>query len=140
MEMRYASFWTRFLAALLDGIILYILGTVIGFAVGVVFAASTGGKSQGVESLGFVVGILIGWLYHALTESSAKQATLGKQALGIIVTDLNGARISFGKATARYFSKWISSITFLIGYIMAAFTEKHQALHDMIAGTLVIKQ
>ena len=60
-------------------------------------------------------------------------------ALGIIVTDLDGNQISFGRANGRYWSKIVSSITLLIGYIMAGFTEKKQALHDIIAGTLVLK-
>jgi uncharacterized RDD family membrane protein YckC len=71
-------------------------------------------------------------------ESSSKQATLGKLALGIVVTDLNGNRISFGRATGRYFGKIVSGMIFAIGYIMAGFTEKKQALHDMIASCLVV--
>jgi uncharacterized RDD family membrane protein YckC len=66
--------------------------------------------------------------------------TIGKQALKIVVTDLEGKRIDFVKATIRYFSKIISSLILLIGYIMAAFTEKKQALHDIIAGTLVLEK
>ena len=79
-------------------------------------------------------------IYFAFMESSARQATLGKQALGIIVTDLNGNRIYFGKATARYFGKFISGLILGIGYIMAGFTEKKQALHDMMARCLVVKK
>ncbi|XWK90407.1 MAG: RDD family protein [Phormidium sp.] len=140
--MKYASFWSRFLAALLDSIILYILSVLAGFVVGFLFGASVAstGSTTGVEVLGFLVGITVSWLYYALSESSAKQATLGKQALGIVVTDLNGDRISFGKATARYFSKYLSAMILFIGYLMAAFTEKNQALHDIIAGTLVVKK
>ncbi len=80
------------------------------------------------------------WLYFALMESSVKQGTLGKMALGIIVTDANGNRISFGRATGRYFGKIISGAILCIGYIMAGFTEKKQALHDMIAGCLVVNK
>jgi len=137
--MNYASFWSRFLALLLDTIILYILGFMAGALVGYLFAASTG-STTGIEALGFLVGVVVGWLYYALSESSLKQATLGKQALGIVVTDLNGSRISFGKATGRYFGKYLSAITLLIGYLMAAFTEKNQALHDIIAATIVVKK
>jgi uncharacterized RDD family membrane protein YckC len=86
-------------------------------------------------SFGFFV---VGWLYHTWMESSRYQATLGKIALGIIVTDLNGARISFARANARFFGKWISGMIMNIGYLMAAFTEKKQALHDILAGCLVI--
>lgn len=137
--MTYASFWSRFLASLLDTIILYILAFMAGAVLGFVFASATG-ATEGFEALGFIVGIIVSWLYNALSESSPKQATIGKQALGIVVTDLNGERISFGKATARYFGKYLSTITLLIGYLMAAFTEKNQALHDIIVGTLVIKR
>ena len=79
------------------------------------------------------------WLYFALMESSSKQATLGKMALGIRVTDVNGNRIGFGRATGRHFAKILSGLILGIGFLMAAFTEKKQALHDMIAGTLVVK-
>lgn len=72
-------------------------------------------------------------------ESSAKQATLGKMALGIVVTDLEGARIGFGRATGRYFAKILSGLILGIGFLMAAFTERKQGLHDIIAGTLVVK-
>ncbi|HEY4678350.1 MAG TPA: RDD family protein, partial [Candidatus Angelobacter sp.] len=75
-------------------------------------------------------------LYFALQESSAHQATVGKRAMNIYVTDLQGRRISFGQATGRHFSRVLSSIL-AIGYIMVAFTEKKQGLHDIIAGTLV---
>jgi uncharacterized RDD family membrane protein YckC len=71
-------------------------------------------------------------------ESSSFQATLGKRALGLRVMAINGEAASFGRASARYFAKILSSIL-LIGYIMAAFTEKKQALHDRMAGCLVIR-
>lgn len=125
---QYASFGKRFLAALLDGVILAIINGLISAVLG---------KNSGLASL---VGILIAWLYYAVQESSEKQATLGKQALGIVVTDLEGKRIDFVKATIRYFSKILSTLILMIGYIMAAFTEKKQALHDMIAGTLVVNR
>jgi uncharacterized RDD family membrane protein YckC len=81
------------------------------------------------------------WLYFALMESSARQGTLGKIALGLFVTDLQGRRVSFGRATGRFFAKIITGlIPFFIGYIMAGFTEKRQALHDLIAGCLVLKK
>lgn len=73
-------------------------------------------------------------------ENSATQGTLGKLALGIKVTDLNGRRIGFGRATGRHFGKFISTLTLLIGYIMVAFTQKKQGLHDMMAGCLVVNR
>jgi uncharacterized RDD family membrane protein YckC len=143
--MNYADFWIRFVASFIDGIILNVLGSIIGFMIGIIVGISAGGRGDtGVlvtaQTLGFLAGAIITWLYQAFLESSSRQATLGKQAMGIVVTDLNGDRISFGKATVRSFSKYLSAIILLIGYIMAAFTEKKQALHDIIAGTLVVKK
>lgn len=85
------------------------------------------------------LGVILDWLYSAFFECSRRQATLGKIVLGLIVTDFHGNRISFGQASKRYFSKFISSIL-VIGYLMAAFTQNKQALHDLIAHTLVIQK
>ncbi|MBU0560532.1 MAG: RDD family protein [Bacteroidota bacterium] len=85
-----------------------------------------------------VISTLVQWLYYALMESSAKQATVGKIILNLRVTDMEGNRISFAKATGRYFGKIISSLLLNIGYIMAAFTDKKQALHDIMANCLVL--
>lgn len=134
---QYADFGKRFLAALLDGVIVTIISFLIGIVVGIVLSVI---NSDVLASLGNLVGIVIGWLYYAKQESSPKQATIGKDALGIVVTDLEGKRISFTKATVRHFSKILSGLILLIGYIMAAFTEKKQGLHDMIAGTLVVNK
>lgn len=84
--------------------------------------------------------MFLNWLYHALMESSAKQATLGKMLLKLKVTDLNGQRISFWKATVRHFSKILSTLILLVGYLMVGWTKKKQALHDKIAGCLVVRQ
>jgi uncharacterized RDD family membrane protein YckC len=130
---QYASFGKRFLAALLDGVILSIINILVGFVLGLILGRAG-------TQVGSLVGVLIAWLYYAYQESSDKQATIGKQALRIVVTDLEGKRIDFVKATIRYFSKIISALILLIGYIMAAFTEKKQALHDIIAGTLVLEK
>lgn len=127
----YAGFWKRFVAAIIDGCILMIVGLIIGGFISFV---------EGAGALGNITGIIIGWLYFALMESSSKQGTLGKMALGIKVTDLSGNAISFGKATGRHFSKIISTIILLVGYIMVAFTAKKQGLHDMIAGCLVVNR
>lgn len=75
----------------------------------------------------YILCIIIRWLYFAGMESSTRQATVGKGAGGIIVTDLNGSRISFGKATVRYFAKILSVMIFCIGYFKIAFTEKNRA-------------
>jgi len=151
--VKYAGFWWRFIAVIIDGIavgiaqqiiIIPLLG-VIGLSM---FNAQQGGGLSDESILLMITSMipifglsaLISWLYYALMESSKLQGTLGKMALSIRVTDLNGERISFGRATGRYFGKIISAFIFYIGFIMAGFTEKKQALHDMMAGCLVIKQ
>jgi len=85
------------------------------------------------------VSLVIGWIYSAGLESSVKQATLGKMALGMRVTDLAGRRISFGRATGRHFAKILSVLILGIGFLMVAFSEKKQGLHDKVAETLVMR-
>ena len=87
-----------------------------------------------------IFGLVLAWLYYTLFESSVKQATLGKLALGIAVKDIDGKRISFGRANARYWCKLLSCAILFIGYIMAGFSKKKQALHDILADTLVINE
>ena len=79
------------------------------------------------------------WLYYAFLESSSWQGTIGKKVVGLRVTDMNGNRISFGRATGRYFGMILSGMICFIGWLMIAFTEKKQGLHDMLASTLVLK-
>jgi uncharacterized RDD family membrane protein YckC len=92
-------------------------------------------------TVSFAAIFVLGWLYYASMESSAYQGTLGKMALGLIVTDMQGRRISFGRASGRFFAKLLTGlIPFFVGYIMAGFTEKKQALHDIIASCLVLRK
>src|SRR5947199_10802714 len=104
---------------------------------------ATASPDIGVHLVRFMITMafstLVSWLYEAGMLSSSYQATLGKMALGLKVIDLEGRRISFARATGRHFAKVLSAIMLLIGFIMAGFTERKQALHDMIAGTLVIR-
>lgn len=141
---RYGGFWIRFVAAIIDGLIVQAVVIPVSFVVGGLagVAGSLGGIShEGLPILGGALGLGIGaagsWLYEALMESSSRQATLGKMIFSMKVTDLQGNRISFGQATGRHFAKWLSTLILFIGYIMAGFTERKQALHDMLAGTLV---
>ena len=85
-----------------------------------------------------IVSTIIVWLYFTIMESYSKQATLGKMALGLIVTDMEGRRISLPRATGRHFGKIVSMMTIFIGFILAGITPRKQALHDMIAGCLVM--
>lgn len=152
----YARWWPRFVAYLLDSLILGAVALVIA---GIVFLLIGGSAlisgSETPQDFGAALGaaaillivfaylalIVVMWLYFAKMESSEKQATIGKKALGIYVTDLNGQRLSFGRASGRFFAKIVTGLIPLsIGWIMADFTEKEQALHDKIAGTLVWKR
>jgi uncharacterized RDD family membrane protein YckC len=158
-QFLYGDFWLRFVAYLIDSLI---MGVAV-IALFIPLAAITGAAAhlQTLEDLPrhappdpaiiaavisviftFVgVAILITWLYHAYMESSSWQATVGKRAVNLYVTDLNGQPISFMNATGRHFAKIITGlIPLFLGYIMAAFTERKQALHDMIAGTLVLRR
>lgn len=89
---------------------------------------------------GFIIFILIAWLYYSCMESSSRQGTFGKIVVGIILTDTNGNRITFDRASARFFCKIISTIILYIGYIMAGFTDKKQGLHDIITGCYVVNK
>lgn len=146
----YAGFWRRFLAVLLDLMILTVLCMALGFVVGFVLGALRAAGQLGVWTLPefrllvgctcFVIGQTINWLYFTCLESGQRQATLGKRALDIRVTDLAGNQISWGRANGRYWAKIISGTIFLIGYLMVPFTDRKQALHDLLAGTLVLQK
>ena len=84
------------------------------------------------------LGLTLGMFYCASMESSSIQGTLGKMALGIKVTDIEGNKIGFEKALNRYLGKGISAIILFYGFIMVAFTQKKQGLHDMMVGSLVV--
>ncbi|WP_334110775.1 RDD family protein [Thermodesulfitimonas autotrophica] len=143
----YAGFWKRFVAACIDDLILVLGGATIGGIFGALIGGVLGGIGTDISTIraiagafGYVLSIALNWLYFTLFESSSKQATPGKMVMGIVVTDLSGNRISFGRANARYWSKILSAIILFIGFIMAGFTRKKQALHDIIAGTLVVRK
>ncbi len=145
-SVRYAGFWRRFWAFLLDAVLLFAVGiaadslmrAVAGVPVTPVWKESSGATPP-YNCLETLVGVAIGWIYAATLESSEKQATVGKMAIGIRVTDLSGRRISFARATGRHFAQLFDALTLLFGYAMAGFTARKQALHDKIAGTLVVR-
>jgi uncharacterized RDD family membrane protein YckC len=138
----YAGFWRRFFAQLVDGIVLVIPFRILDSGMERILAENEFNlvRSLMVMAAWIVAYIVVPWLYVALQLSSVHQATLGKRALGIVVTDLKGGRISFGRATGRYFADYISTITLMIGYLIQPFTAKRQALHDIIAKTLVVRR
>jgi len=128
----YAGFWKRFAAACIDGIISFAL-FFVGFFLGIMF-------DDGLGFCGLVVGVGAAWLYFARFEVEPNQATPGKMAVGIKVTDMSGNGISFGRACERHFCKILFCLPFLAGFIMAAFTSKKQGLHDICAGCLVVNE
>ena len=112
----------------------------IGFLFGFLMIGEGTNDLEVLEGIGNILGLILGWIYFAAMESSPTQGTLGKMALGIKVTDMEGDRVEFGRATGRHFGKIISTIILLIGYIMIAFTQKKQGLHDIMAGCLVVNK
>jgi uncharacterized RDD family membrane protein YckC len=143
--VRYGGFWVRVVAAIIDLVILRVVLLPIGLIFGGLSLAGmmTGAPHIGLGMLGGGVTVVVmffaSWLYEALMESSSYQATLGKMICGMKVTDLNGNRICFARATGRHFAKILSGLALCIGYIMVGLTERKQGLHDLIAGTLVLR-
>ncbi|MBX2941001.1 MAG: RDD family protein [Cyclobacteriaceae bacterium] len=153
-----AGFWLRFVAYIIDYVLIWAVQAFIAIPIlgmiGISFASKAGDMSAMNE--GEIVGMVAAFmaaaaatallttilvvLYFTLMESSKYQATVGKLALGLIVTDENGNKIDMVKALIRNLSKIISSMILMIGYIMVGFTEKKQGLHDIIAKTLVVKK
>ena len=151
--MSYAGFWKRFVAYVIDSILLGIVGFVVSLPfLGLVGIGALTAHDEPEAAVGVIIAALgaylmvlgamavVGWLYYALMESSGTQGTLGKMALGIEVTDMQGNKISFARASGRYFGKILSSLILNIGFIIAGFTQQKQALHDIIAGCLVVNK
>ncbi len=155
----YAGFWIRAVAFIIDSVIISIPATLLSiplFGYGFFHlmpyidefnrTQTVSPEMAAAMSLfGFIIllvqifSLLLFWLYYAILESSAKQASWGKQLLELHVTDEYGQRISFGRATGRTFAKIISYVILYIGFMMAGWTKEKCALHDFIAGTRVVK-
>jgi uncharacterized RDD family membrane protein YckC len=158
----YAGFWLRLVAAIIDGLIISVPLAPIYIFLFISFFKNTqnlqniqdptmvwtmlGPKIFLFVMLG-IVAVIVSWLYHGLCESSTWQGTPGKKALGLVVTDLDGRRITFGRASGRFFSgrgatiiPSLGGMYYFIDCLCIAFTDRKQALHDMIAGCLVLKQ
>lgn len=146
----YAGFWVRLVAYVVDSILLSVgyvlLVMVLMVPMGLVGAGSSGNPSSAAGTgmllvLGcasYVLPVMMFWAYFALMESSRHQGTLGKMVMGLRVMTEDGQRLSLGRATARFLGRMLSGMILCIGYIMVAFTEKKQGLHDLIAGTIVV--
>ena len=159
---KYAGFWKRLGAHIIDQIILGIVQSIFILPVWIYFFLEyfhlddfqkdadyvmVGSEVYSDYSLSTfislllaisVISVVVQWLYYALMESSVKQATVGKMVLSIKVTDIEEKRIGFAQASGRYFGKILSGLILMFGYIMAGFTEKKQALHDILANCLVV--
>jgi len=144
----YAGFWLRFLAYVIDLVLLYavvftgslLMGFVIGMVVVLVDRDALQSVLTIVKPVTVVITLVIFWLYFTLMESSRLQATVGKMALGLRVTNRQGERLGFGRATGRFFGKIVSALILYVGFMMAAWTERKQGLHDMLADTLVVRK
>jgi uncharacterized RDD family membrane protein YckC len=149
--VKYGGFWRRFWAAVIDGILISIVTWPFRLGAGLstlgVMLANRNGEfnaaalaaaiAAGVTAM--MVKVVVSWLYFAIMESTVNQASLGKMVLGLKVTDMNGGRISFARATGRVLASFLSTLILCFGYIMIAFTEKKQGLHDMLTNTLVVR-
>jgi uncharacterized RDD family membrane protein YckC len=158
VAVNHAGFGLRLVALIIDYIIIGVLQSFVVVPIlglmGLSFLPQiqSGDTLDEAEAIGMMSGVFaamgsiwilttaISFLYFAILESSKTQGSVGKMALSIKVTDMDGERISFGKACLRTVGKYVSGMILCIGYLMAAFTEKKQALHDMIASTLVVKK
>ena len=119
----YAGFWYRFLAGLIDWILLSIISIILIF----------------VPIIGWIFSFFVYWLYFAIQHSSSKQATLGMRALDIKITDEKHNKIGFWRASGNYFVTSLSGMLLFIGFIMIAFTSRKQGLHNFVSRTLCIK-
>lgn len=146
---RYGSFWERLAAFLVDWFVIFVVIMMASFAIGFVIGLAgvlLGMNESKIDGLfndyGYLfnlLGAVVAWLYYAGMECSIHQATIGKKLLSMKVTGMDGGKVTFARATGRHFAKAISSLTLFIGYIMIAFTQKKQGLHDILASTVVVK-
>ncbi len=139
---RYGGFWIRFLARIIDSIVLGIARAIIILPISVIFGLSAGpggDNAMGIATLlaTIPISIALSVAYEAYFLST-RGATPGKMALGLKVVTAEGGPISVGLAIGRYFAMYLSAFTLMIGYIMAGFDSQKRALHDYICGTRVI--
>jgi uncharacterized RDD family membrane protein YckC len=136
--MYYARLGQRAAAFVIDVALISLVTVIVGVLLEADWSSLFSGDRDPAAQVLDAVFFLVAWLYSAPMECSRKQATLGKLALGIQVTDLDGERVSFHRATGRFFGKILSTLILALGYLMAAFTQRRQALHDRMAGALVV--
>ncbi len=144
--LEYAGFWRRVWAGAIDVTLEVLVALVITVIVG--WIAGLVGRSEGLSSItsryitgiAFIFVLAIGaWLYCAFSESSKWRATIGKRIIGLQVVTSSGGQLSFGQASVRHFMKFLSLFTAFVGFMMAGWTKRRQALHDIPADCLVIR-
>jgi uncharacterized RDD family membrane protein YckC len=142
----FAGFWLRAVAYIFDTVLISLVFGLIASFYPSTFLKFPDAASTALTSLpqltpvAFAITLTATWFYYTMFEASAWQATPGKRVLRLYVADLNGQRVTFARAAARNFAKIISSLTFLVGYLVAGFTERKQALHDILASCLVLRK
>jgi uncharacterized RDD family membrane protein YckC len=145
--LSYAPVWRRFVSAMIDVaiVVTFVLPGVLAFfwlaEIVTGWVGMEPDDSRFFAGVGAVLLFLTAdWLYNAYMNSSHRRATFGKQFMGLIVTGLYGEEVGFGQATGRYFAKYISTFPLFAGFFITPFTRRKQALHDMVAGTVVVKR
>ncbi len=142
----YAGFWLRAVAFMIDTLILSVPFTICAILYPdklMVFPEEGAPLLQAFPHftvIGFLLLFFVMWIYYAFFESSTWQATPGKRLLKLYVVDMNGRPLTFARASGRYLGRKVSDLTFLVGYIVAGFTQKKQALHDLLSGCLVLRR
>jgi uncharacterized RDD family membrane protein YckC len=134
---QYGGFWVRLIALMLDWAVVFVI--LIAALASMATVAASAGMEQLMDLAAWLVATSLPFLYWPVLESSPWQATVGKRVMGLQVTDFDGQRLSFMRALLRAFAKILSSIPLGVGYLLAAFTARKQALHDIIARTLVVR-
>ena len=135
-EPTYGGFWLRAGALVIDSIVTIVLGSAVGFVIDLGLGAA-GARENTIA--GTLAGIAVAFFYFSLMESSERGATLGKRVFRLrVVSAAELDQISFGRAAGRYFARFVSILVLYIGYLMQPFTRRKQALHDIIAGTVVV--
>jgi uncharacterized RDD family membrane protein YckC len=131
----YGGFWRRGIAAAIDWLL---IGVVVSLSIG--YHGQLAPPHSTVKLVVYyALAVAVVWLYFAAMEASALRATLGKRVVGVRVTTLDGRRIGFGRATARLLAKLLSLAPLGLGFVLAGVDARKQALHDKVAGTLVVR-
>ncbi|HWR35795.1 MAG TPA: RDD family protein [Clostridia bacterium] len=146
-SVEYGAIWRRFLASAIDAVL--VMSVVATVAIAFTWTMEVVSPALGLDRedsrflcgmVAVVLWMVADWLYNARMQSSSLQATIGKRFMRLKVTDLSGERISFAQATARHFAKFLSTFAAFVGFFITILSKRSQALHDMVAGTLVVRR